>query len=76
WLGEEGLFQDLEMIGVPTLILHGLNDKVCHFPLALAQKERIRNAKLVPFESCGHFLFYDQLEKFNKEFLAFIDRKS
>jgi len=63
----------LEKINVPTLILHGLNDQVCHYPLAIAQKNGIKNAKLVPFESCGHFLFYDQLEKFNQELLRFIE---
>jgi non-heme chloroperoxidase len=73
WLYEEELFNDLTTIKVPTLILHGINDKVCLYPLAIAQKERIQNAKLVPFESCGHFLFYDQLEKFNKELVRFIE---
>lgn len=72
WLGEEELFSDLKKIRVPTLILHGLNDQVCLFPLATAQKESIPNARLVPFESCGHFLFYDQLDKFNQEISAFI----
>lgn len=71
WI-REVLFQDLETIRVPTLILHGLDDKVCLFPLAVAQKNGIRNAKLVPFESCGHFLFYDQMDRFNKELVNFI----
>jgi len=73
WLDEEGLFKDLEKIRVPTLILHGLDDRVCLYPLALAQKEKIKTARLVPFESCGHFLFYDQLERFNKELIAFVE---
>jgi non-heme chloroperoxidase len=72
WLEEESLFKDLEKIQVPTLILHGLNDKVCLYPLAIAQKNGIRNSKLVPFECCGHFLFYDQQEKFNQELVQFI----
>jgi non-heme chloroperoxidase len=73
WLNEEGLFNDLKTINVPTLILHGLNDQVCLFPLALAQKNSIRNSKLVPFENCGHFLFYDQRERFNKELIQFME---
>jgi len=73
WLNEEQLFDDLGKINVPTLILHGYNDKVCLFPLAVAQKNGIRDAKLVPFENCGHFLFYDQLEKFNKELAEFAE---
>lgn len=72
WLGEEGLFNDMRTINVPTLILHGINDKVCLYPLAVAQKNGIRNSRLVPFEDCGHFLFYDQLDKFNKELVQFL----
>jgi non-heme chloroperoxidase len=73
WLGEEELFSDLKKIEAPTLILHGRQDKVCLFPLALAQRDSIRRAKLVPFEDCGHFLFYDQREKFNLELLRFVE---
>lgn len=73
WLYEEGLFNDLKMITVPTLILHGLNDQVCLFPLATAQKNSIRNSKLVPFKECGHFLFYDQRDQFNKELVEFTE---
>ncbi len=73
WMGEEELFNDLGKINVPTVILHGLNDQVCLYPLAIAQKDGIRNAKLVPFENCGHFLFYDQREKFNQELVEFME---
>lgn len=73
WLDEEALFADLKTIRVPTVILHGLNDKVCLYPLAVAQKKEIPTAKLVPFDSCGHFLFYDQVEAFNKELVQFIE---
>ncbi|NMC56298.1 MAG: alpha/beta hydrolase [Eubacteriaceae bacterium] len=73
WLDEEELFNDLKKIHVPTLILHGINDQVCLFPLAIAQNESIKNSKLVPFEYCGHFLFYDQLDKFNEELIEFLE---
>lgn len=73
WLDEESLFSDLGKINVPTLILHGIHDKVCLFPLAIAQKEGIRNSKLVPFEYSGHGLFYDQRDNFNKELTQFIE---
>lgn len=74
WLDEEGLFSDLKKISVPTLILHGIHDKVCLFPLAEAQKKGIKNSKLVPFELSGHGLFYDQRDKFNKELMQFIEK--
>lgn len=73
WLGEEELFNDMRKINAPTLILHGINDQVCLYPLALAQKNSIRNSKLIPFEKCGHFLFYDQRERFNRELIQFVE---
>lgn len=73
WLNEEALFTDLKAITVPTLILHGIHDRVCLFQLAQAQRDGIRNAKLVPFEESGHFLFIDQRVKFNEELANFIE---
>jgi non-heme chloroperoxidase len=73
WLGEERLFDDLKAINVPTLILHGLDDKVCLFPLAIAQRDSIRDSRLVSFENCGHFLFIDRLLDFNRELMQFIE---
>ncbi len=68
----EPLFHDLGKISVPTLILHGIHDKVCPFPLAEAQKQGIKNSKLVPFEYSGHGVFYDEKDKFNEELIRFI----
>lgn len=70
WLKEE-LFRDMGAIRVPTLILHGVEDQVCEFALAVAQKNGIPQSTLVPFASCGHFLFYDQMEHFNQELVKF-----
>lgn len=74
WIKEE-LFNDLGEIHVPTLILHGIHDKVVYFPLAEAQKKGIKNSKLIPFEFSGHGLFYDQKDKFNEELTRFIEEK-
>lgn len=76
WLGEEQLFEDLKTIAAPTLILHGKDDQVCRYPLALAQKKAIRDAKLVPLENCGHFLFLDQRERANAELVKFTEGSS
>ena len=72
WLAEE-LFADMAKIHVPTLILHGIHDKVCLFPLAEAQHQGIAGSELVPFEFSGHGLFYDQKDKFNEELTRFIE---
>ncbi len=73
WLDEESLFFDLTAINVPTLILHGIHDAVCYFPLGQAQNELIRNSTLVPFLNSGHALFYEEQGKFNLELRKFIE---
>jgi len=72
WLNEV-LFSDLEAIKVPTLIIHGIHDKVVPFELGQVQEQNIRNSKLLPFEYSGHASFYDQREKFNEELVKFIE---
>lgn len=74
WLGEEQLFSDMGKIDVPTLIMHGIHDKVCFFPLAEAQKQGIKNSRLIAFEYSGHAVFYDQKDKFNRELAKFIEQ--
>jgi len=72
WINEV-LFSDLVAINVPTLIIHGIHDKVVPFELGQVQEQNIRNSKLVPFKYSGHGSFYDQREKFNEELVKFIE---
>lgn len=72
WI-REVLFSDLEAINVPTLILHGIHDKVVPFKLGEIQNKMIRNSKLIPFNESGHGLFYDEKDKFNEEIVRFIE---
>lgn len=69
---DENLFSDLSKIQVPTLILHGIHDKVCVFQLAEAMKRGIKNSILVPFEYSGHSLFFEEQDKFNMELTNFV----
>ncbi|EMS71720.1 alpha/beta fold hydrolase [Ruminiclostridium cellobioparum] len=69
---DEALFNDLDKIRVPTLILHGIHDQVCLFPLAEVMHQSIRNSVLIPFENSGHGLFYEEQDKFNSELARFI----
>ncbi|MFL0198452.1 alpha/beta fold hydrolase [Clostridium sp. WILCCON 0269] len=73
WINEV-FFSDLEKINVPTLILHGIHDKVVPFQLGEIQKQSIANSKLIPFKFSGHGLFYDEKDKFNEELTRFIER--
>ncbi|KEJ01977.1 alpha/beta hydrolase [Clostridium botulinum] len=72
WINEV-LFSDLETINVPTLIIHGIHDKVVPFELGEIQNKMIKHSKLIPFKYSGHGSFYDQRDKFNKELVKFIE---
>lgn len=72
WLNEV-LFSDLPKINVPTLIIHGIHDKVVPFSLGEIQKQSIKNSKLIPFKYSGHATFYDEKDHFNEELVKFIE---
>lgn len=72
WLNEQ-LFYDLGKITVPTLIIHGIHDRVVPFELGEVQNRSIRNSKLIPFQYSGHGSFYDERDRFNEELMNFIE---
>ncbi len=72
WINEV-LFSDLSKIHVPTLIIHGIHDKVVPFSLGEVQKQSIKNSKLIPFKYSGHATFYDERDHFNEELVKFIE---
>ena len=71
WI-QEVLFQDLTEICVPTLIIHGIHDKVVPFELGEIQHQYIKNSVLMPFEFSGHATFYDQKDEFNQALADFV----
>lgn len=73
-LRDTDLRPDLEKITIPTLILHGKNDKICSFDLAEQMKAGISNSKLVAFEKSGHSLFLEETKKFNSELVKFAEK--
>ena len=72
WI-DEVLFSDLETINIPTLIIHGIHDKVVPFQLGEIQNKSIKNSRLIPFNYSGHGVFYDQKDKFNEELVKFVE---
>lgn len=74
WINEV-LFHDLEEIKVPTLIIHGIHDKIVPFELGEIQQRLIKDAILMPFRSSGHGTFYDQMDDFNLELIKFINHR-
>lgn len=62
-MGNYDLHNDLNVIGCPTLVMHGRQDPM---PLEAAEKinESIPNSELVVFENSGHWIYLEEEEKF------------
>src|SRR5919197_946697 len=71
-LRDADLRKDLASIQIPTLILHGTDDRVCLFDLAKKMNEGIKGSQLIPVENAGHGFYYEQREKVNSELVRFI----
>jgi non-heme chloroperoxidase len=71
-LRDEKLDADLHKISVPTLIIHGVHDKVIPFAQAQELNQKIRNSQLVPFHYSGHGPFWEERDKFNQLLRQFI----
>ncbi|MED1472760.1 alpha/beta hydrolase [Bacillus salipaludis] len=71
-LRDEKLHEDLPKISAPTLIIHGIHDKVIPFAQAQELNQKIRNSQLVPFHYSGHGSFWEERDKFNELLRQFI----
>lgn len=73
-LRDENVYNDLGKIVVPTLIIHGIHDKVVPFENAKETNKLIKNSQLVPFRYSGHAPFYEERNKFNQLLMQFIGK--
>lgn len=71
-LRDEKLYADLQKILVPTLIVHGVHDKVIPFGQAQELHQKIKNSQLAPFYFSGHGAFWEERDKFNNLLRQFI----
>ena len=71
-LRDERLDNDLNTITAPTLIIHGIHDKVIPFEQAEQLNQQIRHSQLVPFHYSGHGPFWEEHVKFNQVLRQFI----
>ncbi|MEO6174460.1 MAG: alpha/beta hydrolase [Flavobacterium circumlabens] len=65
---------ELNFVKVPTLIIHGDDDKIV--PIELTSKkaaEGIRDNTYIVYEGAPHGLFYTEREKLNKDLLNFLN---
>jgi pimeloyl-ACP methyl ester carboxylesterase len=63
----------LRMVTAPALIVAGDKDAFC--PPAAARELHVclRNSKLLLIEDCGHFMWLEQSEEFNRQVPKFLD---
>ncbi|ANC20088.1 esterase [Bacillus cereus] len=71
-LRDENVYNDLNKIFVPTLIIHGIHDKIVPFTKGQETKKLIANSQLVPFQYSGHGPFWEERDKFNQLLIQFI----
>lgn len=71
-LKEARLDEDILKIVAPTLIIHGIHDKVIPFAQAGELNQKIKNSQLIPFQYSGHGPFWEEREKFNQVLTKFI----
>lgn len=78
---DQPVFDYLEKIEQPTLILFGENDNLipnpylnggCTVDIANQGHNKIKNSKLIMIPECGHFLQFEKPEVFNSAVLDFI----
>ncbi|MDR7127942.1 pimeloyl-ACP methyl ester carboxylesterase [Algoriphagus sp. 4150] len=73
-LRDTDLRSELPKVTIPTAIFHGIKDVICEFALAEQMHQGIKNSYIVKFENSGHGLFLEEMEKFNNELLAFLQK--
>jgi 2-hydroxy-6-oxo-octa-2,4-dienoate hydrolase len=67
---------ELEAIQTPTLILHGRDDKVLPFELAVRVHRAIKPSQLHTFGNCGHWVQIERPDEFVALVLGFVERGS
>ena len=66
------VIQDLPNVQVPTLIIHGRNDRVVPLEGSLALLSALPNSTLVAFNRCGHWAQFEHAATFNRLVLDFL----
>ena len=69
YISDFDIYDELEIITCPTLIIHGKNDVIPYQGIERIH-ERIRSSEFILFENCGHFA---HIEK-NDEYFSAIEK--
>lgn len=70
--GQSDLRGLLSSISVPTLIVHGALDNVCHCNVAEYMMARIQNSQMHLIQEAGHAPFLTRPEEFNEQVIRFL----
>lgn len=68
------LRDQLRLLDLPVLIIHGKMDNVCPVEAAAYLANKIKGAELIIFEKAGHAPFFTEKDKFNRVIFDFIDK--
>lgn len=64
--------EDLPKIAIPTLLIHGRDDRVVHFENSLLLLASIPNSRLVLLNRCGHWAQVEHADEFNRLLIDFV----
>ncbi|HZQ62158.1 MAG TPA: alpha/beta fold hydrolase [Casimicrobiaceae bacterium] len=70
------VFERLEQIRVPTLVVVGANDVRTSFEAHRRGAERMRDARVIQLPACGHLPFLERPGEFNAALAAFLHGES
>jgi len=73
-LSESEFFDDLAIIDVPVLVLHGEDDQICPFTTTGARSVKLlKNGKLISYPGLPHGMPTTHADIINRDLLAFIE---
>lgn len=64
--------EDLPAVRIPTLLIHGRDDRVVHFESTLLLLAHIPNSRAVLLNRCGHWAQVEHAEEFNRLVIDFV----
>ena len=64
--------EDLPNVQVPTLLIHGRDDRVVHYENTLLLLAHIPNSRAILLNRCGHWAQVEHAEEFNRLVIDFV----
>ncbi|MBL0423426.1 alpha/beta hydrolase [Ramlibacter sp. AW1] len=66
----------LKRVGIPTLVIHGKQDRIIRYQASEHYARTIPGASLSIYESAGHMPFWEEADRFNAELASFARQHS